>query len=41
MKLLFDENLSHWLAEALSDVYPGSAHLGNCGLRGAQDERIW
>jgi predicted nuclease of predicted toxin-antitoxin system len=41
VKLLFDENLSHRLAEALSDVYPGSAHLRNCGLRGAPDERIW
>ena len=41
MKLLFDENLSHRLAEALSDVYSGSEHLRNCGLRGASDERIW
>jgi predicted nuclease of predicted toxin-antitoxin system len=41
VKLLFDENLSHRLAEALSDVYSGSEHLRNCGLRGASDERIW
>jgi predicted nuclease of predicted toxin-antitoxin system len=41
VKLLFDENLSHRLAETLSDVYPGSAHLRNCGLRGASDDRIW
>jgi predicted nuclease of predicted toxin-antitoxin system len=41
VKLLFDENLSYRLAEALSDVYFGSAHLRNCGLRGAPDERIW
>jgi predicted nuclease of predicted toxin-antitoxin system len=41
VKLLFDENLSYRLAEALSDVYSGSVHLRNCGLRGAPDERIW
>lgn len=41
MKLLFDENLSHRLAKALSDVYPGSGHLRDCGLRGASDDRVW
>jgi predicted nuclease of predicted toxin-antitoxin system len=41
VKLLFDENLSHRLAESLSEVYPDSAHLRNCGLRGAADEPIW
>lgn len=41
MKLLFDENLSPRLAEAVSDLYPGSCHLRNCGLRGASDDRIW
>lgn len=41
MKLLFDENLSPRLAEAVADLYPGSCHLRNCGLRGASDGRIW
>lgn len=41
MKLLFDENLSPRLAEAVADLYPGSCHLRNCGLRGAPDEKIW
>ncbi|MFZ0304860.1 MAG: DUF5615 family PIN-like protein [Terracidiphilus sp.] len=41
MKLLFDENLSHRLVAALADVYPGSIHPRDCGLRGASDEKIW
>ena len=41
MKLLFDENLSPRLAEALADVYPGSAHVQGCGLGSAQDEVVW
>lgn len=41
MKLLFDENLSHRLAKSLSDLYPGSVHLRDCGLRGASDEEVW
>lgn len=41
MKLLFDENLSHRLASALADIYPGSLHLRDCGLRGATDEDVW
>ena len=41
MKLLFDENLSYRLAKALSDVYPGSGHLRDYGLRGASDDRVW
>lgn len=41
MKLLFDENLSHRMAKALSDVYPGSVHPRDCGLRGASDDEIW
>ena len=41
MKLLFDENLSHRLPKALSDIYPGSDHLRDCGLRGASDDRVW
>ena len=41
MKLLFDENLSHRLAKVLADIYPGSGHLRDCGLRGASDDRVW
>lgn len=41
MKLLFDENLAPRLALALSDVYPGSVHVRDCGLRGASDSEVW
>ncbi|HEY1159238.1 MAG TPA: DUF5615 family PIN-like protein [Terracidiphilus sp.] len=41
MKLLFDENLAPRLATALSDLYPGSVHLTDCGLRGAPDVEVW
>ena len=41
MKLLFDENLSPRLIQALEVEYPGSVHLRSVGLRGATDEVIW
>ena len=41
MKLLFDENLSPRLVEALADIYPGSSHVHTCGLGSAADEAIW
>ena len=41
MKLLFDENLAPRLVAALKDIYPGSVHLRDCGLRGASDEAVW
>lgn len=41
MRLLFDENLSFRLVRELADVYPGSAHVRDIGLRGAEDQRIW
>ena len=41
MKLLFDENLSHRLAELLSDVFPGSTHVRNVGLKSADDPNVW
>jgi predicted nuclease of predicted toxin-antitoxin system len=41
VKLLFDENLSPRLAEALSDLYPGSRAVRDCGLRGASDLEVW
>ena len=41
MRLLFDENLSARLVEAVADVYPGSGHVLAAGLGGAPDERVW
>jgi predicted nuclease of predicted toxin-antitoxin system len=41
VKLLFDENLSPRLTGALADVYPGSAHVHQCGLGSADDTAIW
>lgn len=41
MKLLFDENLSFRLVAALADIYPGSSHVREVGLLGADDSRIW
>lgn len=41
MKLLFDENLAPRLATALCDLYPGSAHVRDCGLRGTSDDEVW
>jgi predicted nuclease of predicted toxin-antitoxin system len=41
VKLLFDENLSPRLALSLSDLYPASIHLRECGLRGASDIEVW
>ena len=41
MKLLFDENLSPRLVQALEPDYPGSAHVRTLGLRGATDSAIW
>ncbi|HEX6368094.1 MAG TPA: DUF5615 family PIN-like protein [Longimicrobium sp.] len=41
MKLLFDENLSFRLVPVLADIYPGSAHVRDVGLLGAEDPAIW
>jgi predicted nuclease of predicted toxin-antitoxin system len=41
VKLLFDENLAPRLPEALGELYPGSVHLRDCGLRGASDNEVW
>ena len=41
MKLLLDQNLSHRLVAALADLYPGSAHVRDLGLKEAADEAIW
>ncbi len=41
MKLLFDENLSHKLAERLADVFPDSTHVRNVGMKTADDPEVW
>jgi predicted nuclease of predicted toxin-antitoxin system len=41
VKLLLDENLSPRLMAVLQDLYLGSLHLRDCGLRGASDAEIW
>lgn len=41
MKLLFDQNLSPALVEALQDLFPGSAHTEALDLGRADDSRIW
>jgi predicted nuclease of predicted toxin-antitoxin system len=41
VKLLFDENLSHKLAERLSDLFPGSTHVRNVGLSSSDDPDVW
>ncbi len=41
MKLLFDANVSHKLVRALSSEYPGSAHVRDVGLHGAEDHQVW
>lgn len=41
MKLLFDENISPRLSAALADIYPGSAHVHQCGLGSADDLAVW
>lgn len=41
MKLLFDQNLSFKLVESLSDLFPGSTHVGAAGLSRSPDPEIW
>ena len=41
MKLLFDQNLSPRLVQALANIYPESVHVREIGLRGAEDSVIW
>jgi predicted nuclease of predicted toxin-antitoxin system len=41
MKLLFDENLSARVAVRLNDVYSGSIHVRDVGLKGGEDWEIW
>ena len=41
MKLLFDENVSPKLPPMLANEYPGSVHVREGGLGGADDQQIW
>lgn len=41
MKLLFDQNVSFKLERLLADIFPGSVHVRNVGLRDSQDADIW
>jgi predicted nuclease of predicted toxin-antitoxin system len=41
VKLLLDENLAPRLTGVLSDLYPGSVHVHQCGLGSADDAAIW
>ena len=41
MKLLFDQNLSRNLVQALSAVYRDSSHVALCGLETADDRAVW
>jgi predicted nuclease of predicted toxin-antitoxin system len=41
VKLLLDENLSPRPIDLTSDLYPGSAHVHQCGLGSANDAADW
>lgn len=41
MKLLFDQNLSPFLASRLADIFPESAHVLDVGLDRADDVAVW
>ena len=41
MRLLFDQNLSWRLREALRDLYPQSLHVRDVGLASAVDVTVW
>ncbi len=41
MKRLFDENLSPKLPRLLATLFPGSAHVRECGQLGQPDEDVW
>ena len=41
MNLLFDENLSPKLIGRLNDLFPGSIHVRDIGLKSADDISIW
>jgi predicted nuclease of predicted toxin-antitoxin system len=41
VKLLLDENLSPRLVASIGDLFPGSAHVENCGLLSAPYDQVW
>jgi predicted nuclease of predicted toxin-antitoxin system len=41
VKLLFDQNLSHRLVNALATEFPESAHIRNIGMDQAADGSVW
>ena len=41
MKLLLDENLSPRLAARIADLFPGSTHVRDVGLKAAPDSEVW
>jgi predicted nuclease of predicted toxin-antitoxin system len=41
VRLLFDQNLSPGLPRSVADVYPGSVHVREVGLRDSGDSEIW
>ena len=41
MKLLFDQNLSPRLVDALAECFPESLHVQTVGLDRASDESVW
>ena len=41
MRLLFDQNLSWRLPQHLAELYPGSRHIREFGLKESQDLDIW
>ncbi|MEP7211801.1 MAG: DUF5615 family PIN-like protein [Acidobacteriota bacterium] len=41
MKLLFDENLSPAPPRRLIDIFPGSVHVRDVGMKAADDPVVW
>lgn len=41
MKLLFDQNLSWRLPQALAELFPDSRHVREIGLKASEDLDIW
>lgn len=41
IRLLLDENLSPELASRLADVFPGTMHVRDVGLKTAPDSAVW
>jgi predicted nuclease of predicted toxin-antitoxin system len=41
MKLLFDQNLSFKLCDALADLFPGSSQIRLVGLERSDDREVW